>query len=195
MKTASAFFLFLFAASYLQAQFIKAGPKIGVNMVKVGGQSFKDGFQVGYYAGGFAEIKLKKNLYVQTDVLFAENNLHTTSDFHSIYQDLLKLDTLKTIRLQALSLPVSLNWKVANVLSLGAGVQFTANMKKGDGLLRNAEHAITKGDVAAMAGATVLLKSFRISGRYLLGLTDMNNIDGKEAWRQQTFQLGVGFVL
>lgn len=163
-------------------------------MVKMEGQSFENGFQLGYYAGAFAELKLGKKFYLQPEVLYAETNLNTSSDFSSIYEDLLVLDTLKSIKLQALVIPITLNWRVANILSLSAGPQFSINNQKGESFLTNAENAFTEGDIAVVAGANLMLSKFRINARYCWGVKEMNNIDKQDNWKQQTLQLGVGFV-
>ncbi len=185
--------LLLFVAN-ANAQFMKIGAKAGANLVKMDGQSFSDGFQSGYYAGGFAEMKLGKNFYLQPEMLFSEANMRTTTSFESLYKDLLKMDTLKSIKLQTLSMPITLNWKIANILSLAVGPQFSINMKKGDGLLKNAGAAFSDGDIAMVAGANIMLGNFRVSGRYAWGMNNMNNISKQETWKQQTAQLGVGFV-
>jgi hypothetical protein len=187
--------LLVATAAGVHAQFMKIGPKIGANLVKMEGQSFENGFQLGYYAGAFAELQLGKKFYLQPEVLYAETNLNTTSDFNSIYEDLLVLDTLKSIKLQALVIPITLNWRIANILSVSAGPQFTINNQKGESFLKNAENAFTHGDVAVVAGANIMLSKFRINARYSWGVKEMNNIDeSQDPWKQQTLQLGVGFV-
>lgn len=184
--------LFLSASSF--AQFIKIGPKAGANLVKMEGKSFKESFQLGYYAGAFAEVKLGKKFYLQPEVLFTETNLSTSSNFNDIYQNLLIPDTLTSIKLQALTIPVTLNWRVANILSFSAGPQFSINMKKGEGLFNNAKSAFSDGDIAFVAGANVMVSKLRVSARYGWGIKEMNNVDGQDPWKQQTIQLGVGFV-
>ena len=186
--------LLLLCAITAEAQFLKVGAKAGANLVKIDGVSFENGFQVGYYGGGFLEIKLSKSFYLMPEVLFSETNLSTTNDFRNIYRDLLSLDTLKGIRLQALSLPISLNWRLANVFSLSGGAMFTRNIKKGEGLLENAESAVRSGDIALMAGCNFNFGKFRVNARYLRGIKEQNNIDGRDPWKQQTIQLGLGFV-
>jgi hypothetical protein len=187
------FSLFIISVS-VHAQFLKIGPKLGANMVKMDGQSFENGFQLGYYAGAFAELKLGKKFYLQPEVLFAETELSTTSSFSSIYEDLLVLDTLKGIKLQSLIIPVTLNWRIANILSLSAGPQFSINNQKGESFLTNVENAFSKGDIAAVAGVNLMLSKFRVNARYCWGIKEMNNIDEQDPWKQQTLQLGVGFV-
>lgn len=187
-------FSLLIISVSVHAQFLKVGPKLGANMVKMDGQSFENGFQLGYYAGAFAELKLGKKFYLQPEVLFAETELSTTSSFSSIYEDLLVLDTLKGIKLQSLIIPVTLNWRIANILSLSAGPQFSINNQKGESFLTNVENAFSKGDIAAVAGVNLMLSKFRVNARYCWGIKEMNNIDEQDPWKQQTLQLGVGFV-
>ncbi|HSC52694.1 MAG TPA: porin family protein [Phnomibacter sp.] len=186
--------LLLLVTVSLQAQFLKVGPKLGANMVKMDGKSFKDEFQLGYFAGLFAELNLGKKFYLQPEVLWAENKLSTSSEFSSIYEDLLVLDTLKDIKLQSMLIPITLNWRLANVFSLSAGPQFSINTQKGESFLTTAEKAFTKGNIAIVAGANLNITRFRVSARYCWGIKDMNNIDEQDSWKQQTIQLGVGFV-
>jgi Outer membrane protein beta-barrel domain len=177
------------------AQFLKIGPKVGANLVKIEGQAFSDGYQLGYYAGAFAELKLAKNWYIQPELLFNETQFDQSSDFRDIYRNLLKPDSLMRIKLQALSIPITLNWKIANVLSLTAGAQFSAFMNKGDGLLQNAGNAFTNGDISMLAGANIMLGKLRINGRYGWGMKDINNTGKQDPWKQQTAQIGLGLVL
>ncbi|HSR39064.1 MAG TPA: hypothetical protein VLL95_09125, partial [Phnomibacter sp.] len=72
--------------------------------------------------------------------------------------------------------------------------QFSINMSKGESFMRNAEAAITNGDIAMMLGANVMLSKFRVNGRYMWGLKDQSAMEGGNPWKRQTIQLGVGFV-
>jgi hypothetical protein len=46
-----------------------------------------------------------------------------------------------------------------------------------------------------LAGAQVRISSFRISGRYAIGLNNINDIDNQEKWKSRGFQLSVGLAL
>ena len=183
-----------------KAQFIKIGPKIGANMQKIDGQSFKDGYQLGYYAGVFAELKLGEKWEIQPEVLFNETKFDQSNDFRDIYHNILSVDSVRKIKLSQLSIPIMLNYKIANVLALQVGPQFSINMDKNKTLLKNAGDAFTDGDFAMAAGVKFMLSKFRISGRYAIGLTDINKVKdipeatNKESWKSQAIQLGVGFV-
>lgn len=194
MKKILACFLLLSVAIVSKAQWIKVGPKFGANLQKIDGKGFDEGFQLGYYLGGFAELGLGKKFYLQPEVLFAETNMSLATDFTSIYRDLLKVDTLRTIKFQSLAIPITLNWRIANILALSAGPQFSINTSKGQSFMRNAEAAITNGDIAMMLGANVMLSKFRVHGRYMWGLKDQSAMDEGNPWKRQTIQLGLGFV-
>lgn len=194
MKRLVPFAVALLLTNLANAQFLKVGPKGGANMVKIEGTAFKDAFELGYYAGAFVEIKLAKNLYLMPEVLWSENQLSTSSDFNDIYRNLLSVEELTSMKLQSLSIPVSLNWKVANILALSGGAQFSRNIQSGETFLKSAEAAITDGNISAMAGANLHLGKFRVHARYLWGLKDVNNLSENDPWKQQSAQVGIGFV-
>lgn len=177
------------------AQFLKVGLKGGANMVKMEGKSFREQFDLGYYAGGFLEIKLGKNWYLQPEVLFSETDLTPSDEFKDIYQEVLDVSKISSMKLQELNMPVTLNYRVSNVLAFSAGPQFSILLDRGESFMNNAKTAFTEGDIALMAGANVTLGKFRFFGRYLWGLRDKNDINDQDTWKAQTARLGLGFVL
>jgi hypothetical protein len=176
------------------AQFIKIGPKFGANLQKIDGRSFEDAYQLGYYAGIFAELKLGEKWQIQPEVLFSETKMDQSSDFRDIYRNILSVDSLKSLKLSQLSIPVLLNYRLANILALQVGPQFSINMDKNESMVKNAGSAFTKGDFAMVGGVQLMLSKFRVSGRYVLGMSNINDIDNQDKWKSQAIQLGVGFV-
>ncbi|MES2773333.1 MAG: porin family protein [Bacteroidota bacterium] len=181
-------------AHFSNAQFIKIGPKAGVNLTKVSGQSFKDEFNLGYYAGAFIELNLGQKWYLQPEVLFNENSIRRTNDFAALYNTLLKTDSLKNIKLKYLSIPLVLGYKIANVLSLEAGAQYGIKMNEHETLLQNGKDAFKSGDFSMLAGVQIRVSKFRVHARYAIGLNSINDIDNRDEWKNQTIQAGVGFV-
>lgn len=181
-------------AQVSRAQFIKIGPKIGANLVKLSGQSFNNEFDLGYYAGAFVELKVGNNWYLQPEVLFNENSLRRTNNFASLYNNLLKPDSLKNIKLQYLSIPMVVGYKIANILSLEAGAQYGIKMNDHSTLLQNGKEAFKTGDFSVLAGAQIRISKFRIHARYAIGLNSLNDIDNRDNWKSQTIQAGIGFV-
>jgi hypothetical protein len=185
----------LLTSHFANAQFLKIGAKGGANLTKLSGKSFQDEFGLGYWAGAFVEVKVGKNWYLAPEVQFSENTQRTSSGFKSIYQNLSSFDTLKRVKLQYLSIPVLLSYRIANILSLQGGAQFGILMDKNQKLLQNGKDAFSNGNVSLLGGVSVNIRSIRVSARYGIGLKNINDIDNRDKWTTQTIQAGVGFVL
>ena len=170
------------------AQF-HVGAKAGVNMSKIDGQSFKESFDYGYHLGGFAEIGLGKKWALQPEVLFNQFNSKTTTEFSDIYQG----ESFKNVTLNYLSIPLLLSYTPSGILSLQGGAQFGILMDNSKTLAKNGEEAFKNGDFSLLGGVQVNLGAFKVSGRYFVGLNNINDIDSKDKWRNQGFQLSLGF--
>ncbi len=181
------------ATTYANAQKFSVGVKVGANMNKIDGQSFKDGYDLGYHAGVFAELGLSKKLAIQPEVLFNQVNTKRAAGFNDIYNQ----NNLnpRDIDLKYLSIPVLLKYDIAPFLSLNAGPQFSILIDDNQNLFNNGRDAFKKGDLAAVAGATLNVSKFRIYGRYAVGLNNINDIDNRDQWKSQQFQLGLGLAL
>jgi hypothetical protein len=176
---------------------INFGIKAGTNISKIEGKAFKDEFKYGYLAGAFAEIGFGKKLSIQPEVLFSQHQTRVDTAFSNIYENALDLNNYKDVKLNYLSIPIVLNYKLANILSLQLGPQFGILMNQDKTLLENGKEAFSKGDFSVLGGAQVNLKSLRFTGRYVIGLTDIKdveNINNKETWNNEGFQLSIGYV-
>jgi hypothetical protein len=172
------------------------GAKAGANVVKIDGASFKDKFSYGYHAGGFAEIFFRGKLGIQPEVLFNQYTTTLDSNFNHIYEDVLNNSHQSNVKLNYLSIPVLLNYKLlGNFVTLQAGPQFSILMDQNRNLLENGSDAFKKGDFSMVGGVQVKLASFRINGRYVVGLNNINDIDNQDKWKYQAFQLSLGLAL
>src|SRR5688572_7457768 len=95
------------------AQF-SIGAKAGANITKIDGKSFKDEFRYGYHLGGFAEIGIGKKWAIQPEVLFSQYQTRLDSTFSHVYQDAVDFSEYKDIKLNYLSIPIMLNYKVGS---------------------------------------------------------------------------------
>jgi hypothetical protein len=62
----------------------RLGVKLGANLNKIEGQSFNDGFDLSYHAGGFAEIDFNKKWGIQPEVLWNQTSGRRSS-FNTLY--------------------------------------------------------------------------------------------------------------
>lgn len=175
------------------AQF-HVGFKGGANITKIDGKSFKDEFSYGYVIAGFAEIGLGSRFSINPEVQFNQFSGTVSEDYKDIYQGVFNSDQSK-VKMNYLSIPLVLDYKLLGPLHIQAGPQFSILMNKDKNFLENGADAFKKGDFALVGGAQIHLRGLRVGGRYVLGLDNMNDIDNKDQWRSQAWQLTVGFAL
>jgi hypothetical protein len=166
----------------------QAGLKVGANIFKVDGKSFKDEFKFGYHAGGFIQLKLSDKWQLQPEVMWNQFNTKTDTSLGNIY----KLSNLKDVKLNYLSVPVLLTYNPTKLISLQAGPQFGILIDKNKGLFDNGKEAFKSGDLSMLGGVQLNLGNIRVSGRYVVGLSNINDIDNKEKWKNQGFQVSIG---
>lgn len=184
----------LFVSSSLMAQF-HIGIKGGTNITKVDGASFKDKFTYGYHIGGFAEIGIGNKFAIQPEVLFNQYSSTLDSNYNHVYQDVFNSNQSK-VKLNYLSIPILLNYKlIGNFLTLQAGPQFSVLMSQDKNLLQNGGKAFSDGDFAMLGGVQFKLSAIRITGRYAIGLKNINDLDNKDQWKSQGFQVSLGLAL
>jgi hypothetical protein len=183
----------LLFSQVLMAQF-HIGIKGGANITKVDGKSFKDQFRYGYHLGGFAEIGLGNKFGIQPEVLFNQYTSTLDSNYNHVYQDV--FNSNQNVKLNYLSIPILLNYKLlGNFLSIQAGPQFGVLLNQDKTLLQNGGEAFKKGDFSLVGGAQLKLSAIRITGRYVVGLNDINDIGSQDKWKNQGFQLSLGLAL
>ncbi|MGE5518652.1 MAG: porin family protein [Candidatus Dadabacteria bacterium] len=190
----SVFLACILLAQASMAQFT-IGVKAGANIMKVDGKSFKDEFNYGYHLGGFAIIGLGGRLALQPEVLFNQYQTKTDSTFAHIYQNAVSSVSGGDVKLNYLSVPLLLNYKLGSLLSLQAGPMFSILMDQNKNLLENGEAAFKNGDFSMLGGAQISLSKLKLSGRYVVGLNNINDIDNRDKWKNQGWQLSVGFGL
>jgi len=177
----------------MMAQF-HIGVKAGANITKVDGKSFKEQFEYGYNVGGFAEIKLSDKFSFQPEVLFNQYTSTLDSNYKSIYENVITSDQTK-VKLNYLTIPLLLDYKFLGPIHLQAGPQFGILMNQDKNFLQNGETAFKSGDFSMALGAQVKIAQFRFTGRYLIGLNNINDIDNQDKWKNQVIQLSVGIAL
>lgn len=179
--------------SYAHAQGFSLGIKAGANVNKLTGKSFNEQFTYGYHVGAFSQIKLGNRLELQPEVVFNQVNLDTASQFSELYK--INSSTFSNIKLSYLSIPLILNYKLSKGFSIQAGPQYGILLDQHKDLLQNGKSAFKEGDFSVLAGMQIKFASFRIYGRYVVGLNNINDIDNRDKWKNQSIQLGVGFAI
>ena len=185
----------LLLSQAIMAQF-HFGIKGGANIIKVDGKSFKEQFNYGYHLGGFLEIGLGNKWGFQPEVLFNQYSTTLDSNFKHVYQNVFNPNYQSNVKLNYLSIPLVLTHKfLGNFLTLQAGPQFGILINQNKTLLQNGGDAFKHGDLSMLAGAQIKLAAFRVTGRYVIGLSNINDIDNQDKWKSRGFQVSVGLAL
>jgi hypothetical protein len=175
-------------AADAQAGF-RLGIKGGANLTRISGQSFNESYKLGYQLGGFAEIDFSELIGIQPEVLFSESNGRTASGTNPLYAG---LNGSQDIKLNYLSIPVLLRLNVCKLVTLNVGPQYSILVNNHKTTLQNGQDAFKNGDFAMVGGVQLNLDLLRIYARYNIGLSDINDIDNQDKWKNQQLQLGVG---
>jgi hypothetical protein len=181
--------VFLSAAVFSQG--FHLGIKGGTNIFKIDGKTFKEEFQFGYSLGGFAEINFSDKWGIQPEVLWNQTNFRTGDELG----DVSPFKAGVKGKLNYLSIPLLLSFTPSKFLSLQAGPQFGILLNDDKSVYQNGEDAFRRGDFSLLAGAQLNLGSFRLGGRYVAGMYNINDVDDKEKWKNQGFQLYLGLRL
>lgn len=170
------------------------GIKGGANITKVDGQSFSDQFRYGYHLGGFMEIRAGNKFVIQPEVLWNQYATRLDSNYKSVYEDVFNGNA--NVKLNYLSIPILVNYKlIGSFLSLQAGPQFGILIDQSKTLLQNGGNAFKKGDLSMLAGLQFKVLNFRFNARYAIGLNDIGDLPDEDKWKNQGFQVSVGFAL
>lgn len=171
---------------------LNLGVKGGVNITKIDGKSFKDEFNYGYHLGGFAEIGLGGKLGIQPEVLFNQYQTKKDTSLGNVWNP---FQSDEKVKLNYLSIPLLLTYKLGNSLSLQAGPQYGILINKDKNLAENGQEAFKNGDFSMLGGVQLKVSKLRLTGRYMVGLNNINDIDNQDKWKNQGFQLSAGIGL
>ncbi|ULQ57079.1 PorT family protein [Flavihumibacter rivuli] len=187
--------LLLLGSTCVKAQGFHLGIKGGANITKVDGKAMSEEFNYGYNLGGFAEIGLGKKWLLQPEVMFNQYTTQTGTDFEDIFNNALPGSNETKVKLNYLSIPVLLGYRLTDWLSLNAGPQFGILMNSDKNLFENGEDAFKNGAVSLVGGAQVNIGAFRFSGRYFTNLNDINTAEVSNPWQNKGWQLSVGIKI
>ncbi len=191
IRSLSLLLLLVVLASSGFAQGFHIGVKGGANLYKISGTAFKSEFDYGYTAGLFAEIKLAKHWALQPEVLWNQSVTHTTDDFRRIYHT--TASELLDIKLNYLTIPLLLSYRPSKFITLQAGPQYGLLINQSQDLVQNGKNAFKSGDLSLLSGLQFNIGGLKVGGRYVVGVTNINNVDNREPWRNHGFQLYAGF--
>ena len=180
------------SAAVSEAQSLHLGAKLGANMGKIDGESFKDEYKLSYLIGAYVDLGIGKSWGIEPELIFSQTNATIDSGFKAVYQNAPSSVFGKKAHFNYLSVPILLNLNAGKLLTFQLGPQFSIRMNKDEKLTTNVGNAVKGGDLAAVLGARVNLGALNVFGRYNIGLKNINDIGDQQKWKNQAIQLGLG---
>jgi len=177
--------------------FFRFGAKAGVNINKISGSAYKDGFNYNYQLGGFLQFNFSKRFGLQPEVSFVQSESEFSTDANNVYNDIFRAGGQRQAKLNYLEVPLLLNINVGSSkrVKLQIGPAFNGLLKQTVDSLRGNGQLYNKSSFAAIGGLWLQLPLVNLGARYKLGLTDINNIDDRERWKNQAIQIFAGVTL
>ncbi|MBK7121486.1 MAG: PorT family protein [Chitinophagaceae bacterium] len=172
------------------------GAKGGVNINKITGQSYKEGFNFNFQAGAFIQINFSSRFGIQPEVNFVQSSSEFSNDPSDIYDDIFRDGSQKKSKLNYLEVPVLLNINLGSSkrVKLQVGPVYGGLVKQTIDSLKNNGNLYKNGEWAAIGGIWIQLPLVNLGARYKLGLTDLNAIDNRQSWKSQSIQVFVGIT-
>jgi hypothetical protein len=163
------------SVAFSQAK-VEIGLKGGVNMATLNADNFNNGDVTAFHGGAYGLIKITK-FGIQPEVLFSKRGDGQT--------DLAYMDV-----------PVMAKFYLAGGLNIQAGPQFGVllSAERTDGT--DVKDLLKASDLSAAMGLGWDLPfGLNVTGRYILGLKDVNDDPNGASVKGNTYQLSVGYKL
>lgn len=176
--------------------FFRFGAKGGVNINKVTGKSYKQGFNYNFQAGAFMQFNFSNRFGIQPEVNFVQTKSEFTNDATDIYDNLFLSGSQKKATLNYLEIPLFLNINVgpSKRVKLQVGPSYGGLLKQTVDSLKNNGSLYKNSEWSAIGGLWIQLPLINLGARYKLGLTNINAYDDKQTWKSQAIQIFVGLT-
>ena len=174
--------------------FFRIGAKGGVNINKISGRSYREGFNFNFQAGIFLQFNFSDRFGLQPEVNFVQSSSEFSNDANDIYYDLFLGGSQKKSKLNFLEVPLLLNINVGESkrVKLQIGPAYGGLLKQTVDSLKTNGDIYKNGEWAAIGGLFIQLPLVNVGARYKLGLTNLNDIDDRQKWKSQSIQVFVG---
>ena len=172
------------------------GVKTDLNFSTINGNGMATGYVTGAQFGGFAEKPLTSKWSIQPELLFTQSNTKKAANFTTYYNTEGNIFASDNIKLGYISVPVMAKYKVNKYLSVLAGPQYSIMLFDAESLVDdNKGMAFKRHEFSANAGLQFTIGMVSLYGRYNQGITNINDIDNRYAWRSRHIQAGIALQI
>jgi opacity protein-like surface antigen len=168
------------AFGFTNAQGVKFGAKVALNVATLTGDVEDASSLVGFQVGGFAEFKISEKFAVQPELMYSTQGASSDSN--------------GDLKLNYINIPVMAKYYVAKSFSLEAGPQIGFLLSAKDNG-EDAKDFVSSTDFSANFGAGYDFTENLSAGlRYNLGLTNVYDVDGFDgSVKNGVFSVSLGY--
>ncbi|MBW8687549.1 porin family protein [Chitinophaga rhizophila] len=177
------------------AQRVNYGLKATLMFSNIKGEGLESGFKPGFQGGAFFEFNLTKDKKwgIQPELLFTQSSAKKGTDFSRRYVTHHNTSAREKISMSAATVPLLVRYSPIPALTFNLGAQYTYMYFIDENLLKGNRDAFKKSDVGAVAGAQVNVGNVRFIGRYVMGLSNINNVPAPQYdWKTNQITVGIG---
>jgi len=176
--------------------FFRIGAKGGVNINKIPGLSYNQGFNFNYFVGGFMQFNFSKRFGIQPEVNFVQSTSTFSNDITDVADDLFHGGTQQAEKLNYLEIPILLNMNVGQSrhVKLQLGPSYGILLNKGPVAETEEPLQYKNGMFSAVGGLWIQLPFVYIGGRYQYGLSNIYDPTTKQTGKNQAIEIFTGFT-
>ncbi len=204
--TLAAAVLLAFGASAAKAQDVPVlnrihvgiGPKVGVNLSKMDGQSWDGGYKTNLLGGVWLSVHGSR-FGIQAEGLYTQSTYITGSGFDTIYKQYIMAgkDSLQggRFRMSHFNIPIMAQVRILNRVWLQVGPQYSGivSLKDKDGFVKDVEQLFKDGTISVVGGLWIeMSRHLNAGARYVMGMSDINKTD-LESWKPRDVQIHIGY--
>jgi len=179
---------------------IDLGIKLGVNLDKLSGNSWDNGYKAGFLGGAYVGVRAHR-VGVQAEAFFSQSSYTVSGhNFYDLYSGFYNnaADSAKhgSFKISYLNIPILLEIKLVPFVWLQVGPQYSAvvSVSDADNMLKDAKSVFKTGTVSGVVGVDVKLPfHLDVGARYVLGFSDVNNTSTSDSWNNRTLQIHLGY--
>jgi hypothetical protein len=175
--------------------FFRVGFNADLNINKIQGKSFANDYSFDYGFRGFMQFNFSRKFGVQPEVSYSQASATQSPDYSDIWDDIsLGGDQLKKVKLDYLKFGAMLNYNVGVTtrIKLQFGPQWGMLLSQKVDSLKTSQDIFKNNDFSLAGGIMFQLPFVHFGARYEQGLTNINAIDDRDKWKNQSFQLFAG---
>lgn len=178
-------------------RFFRFGGKAGVNVNKLHGKSFNNGFNYNYQIGAFLQFNFSQRFGIQPEVNWVQTNSEFTDDATVIFDDIFRGGNQKNASFNYLEIPLLLNVNVgvSKHVKLQAGPAFGFLLKEKNRNNTDSSGLYSKNELGLVGGFWLQLPLIHIGARYKYGLTNIRSVNSGELWKSQVIQVFLGITI